>query len=180
MGDHPEESTADRSHSPPPNESSTEPQSTDPASTETSAADRRPDSDDVGDAPADASARHDAAAEDPPAADAANAEDDPDAAFESRGSGMRGRDVAVPMRVYKTVTVFSTLIAVVCVVGGFVVLDSATDRAQLPLSEVDPVLAIAGIATILFGAAVYAFGTRFRAAGMGRSKNDDDESADNG
>lgn len=112
-----------------------------------------------------------------------NADEDAPASdpeYPSSGTGMRGREVAVPMRVYKTVTVFSTMIAVVCVVGGFVILDRATRRAQLPLSEIDPVLALVGMGTILFGAGTYAYGTRFRATGMGRSKNDDDESADNG
>ena len=41
-------------------------------------------------------------------------------------SGGRGRDVEVPLPVYKVVTVFSTLIAVVLVVGGFLALDAAT------------------------------------------------------
>jgi hypothetical protein len=54
------------------------------------------------------------------------------------------RSVVVPDRVYKSVTVFSTLFAVVTVVGGFIVLDAATKRASVALSEVDPLLALLG------------------------------------
>ena len=92
----------------------------------------------------------------------------------------RSRDVVVPTRVYKTVTVFSTLFAVVAVVGGFLLIDHATQRATLPTSEIDPVVAIAGIGLIVVGAATYAFSTRFRTEGMGKSKDDADELSDNG
>jgi hypothetical protein len=90
------------------------------------------------------------------------------------------RSVVVPNRVYKAVTVFSTLFAVVAVVGGFIVLDAATKRASVALSEADPILALAGIGLIVAGAATYAFSTRFRAAGMGNAKDDTDVSSDNG
>ncbi|MBV0923261.1 hypothetical protein KTS45_03530 [Halomicroarcula limicola] len=90
------------------------------------------------------------------------------------------RDVVVPLRVYKTVTVFSTLIAVACVVGGFVLVDVATDRASAPASEIDVPVAIGGIGLILAGTVVYAFSTRFRTAEMGKSKDDADEPSDNG
>jgi hypothetical protein len=90
------------------------------------------------------------------------------------------RDVVVPVRVYKTVTVFSTLLAAASVVGGFVLIDWATNQAELPASEVDPVGALAGIGLILFGAAVYAFATRFRTEEMGKSKDDADEASGNG
>ncbi|MBX0293870.1 DUF7315 family membrane protein [Haloarcula nitratireducens] len=95
------------------------------------------------------------------------------------GGGDR-RDVVVPLRVYKTVTVFSTLIAVACVVGGFVLVDVATDRASAPASEIDVPVAIGGIGLILAGTVVYAFSTRFRTAEMGKSKDDADEPSDNG
>ncbi|AQL44570.1 hypothetical protein BV210_14385 [Halorientalis sp. IM1011] len=84
------------------------------------------------------------------------------------------------MRVYKAITVFTTLFAIVTVVGGFVVLDSATNRATASLSEIQPLAALAGIGLILAGAAAYAFSTRFRAEGMGKSKDDTDEQSDNG
>jgi hypothetical protein len=91
-----------------------------------------------------------------------------------------GRDVVVPMRVYKAVTVFTTLFAVATVVGGFVLVDAATDRARADIDEIQPVLALVGIALILLGAGAYAFSTRFRAAGMGKSKDDTGEDEDNG
>jgi len=84
------------------------------------------------------------------------------------------------MRVYKAVTVFTTLFAVVTVVVGFALLDLATDRARAPISEIEPVLALVGIVLIVGGAAAYAFSTRFRAEGMGKPKDDTDEGSDNG
>lgn len=95
---------------------------------------------------------------------------------ESGGS----RDVLVPLRVYKTVTVFATLFAVVLVLAGFVILDLATDRASAPLAEVNPLFVILGLVAIAGGAAVYAFSTRFRAAGMGKPNNDADEDSPDG
>jgi hypothetical protein len=92
------------------------------------------------------------------------------------------RSVVVPTRVYKAVTVFSTLFAVVTVVGGFIVLDVATKRASVALSEVDPLAALAGVALIATGAVTYAFSTRFQAAGMGNgnAKDDTDERSHDG
>lgn len=107
----------------------------------------------------------------------------------------RGRDVVVPMRLYKTVTVFSTLIAVVCVVFGFMLLDAATlnvsflgnivtgGLALVGVTVADGVLstlfAAFGLGIIGLGAGVYVVGTRFRAAGMGKSQEDSDEDSDN-
>lgn len=88
--------------------------------------------------------------------------------------------VVVPMRVYKAVTVFSTLFAVIGVVGGFVLLDLATDRAQADLAEIDPLVALGGVALIVASAATYAFSTRFQAAGMGNAKEGEDEGSNNG
>ncbi|SFR41103.1 hypothetical protein SAMN04487947_1095 [Halogeometricum rufum] len=104
------------------------------------------------------------------------------------------RDVVVPMRLYKTVTVFSTLIAVVSVVFGFMLLDAATLNVSflgsivtgglsvLGVSVADGVvstaLAIVGLAVIGFGAGVYTLGTRFRARGMGKSQEDSDEDSE--
>jgi hypothetical protein len=89
-------------------------------------------------------------------------------------------DVIVPLRVYKAVTVFSTLFAVVFVLAGFVMLDDATNRATAPLAEIDPILASLGLLSLVGGAAVYAFSTRFRTEEMGKSKDDSDEDSDNG
>lgn len=85
------------------------------------------------------------------------------------------RTVAVPMRVYKIVTVFSTLIAVVGVVGGFVLLDMATNRAQAELAGIDPLVALLGVGLIVISAVVYAFSTRFQATEMGNDKDNGDE-----
>ena len=121
-------------------------------------------------------------------ATAADGGADSAAADTDRGS----RDVVVPMPLYKTVTVFSTLLAVVGVVGGFVLLDAAVMsggvvrvavNALLSVGGVrvspsvwaslQPVFAVGGLVAIALGAAVYVLGSRFRAEGMGR----DDESA---
>lgn len=83
-------------------------------------------------------------------------------------------DVVVPLGVYKIVTVFSTLIAGAAVVVGFAVLDTATQRAQAPVDEIDVPLALLGIAVIIAGSAVYVFSTRFRTAGMGMGNAKDD------
>lgn len=83
-------------------------------------------------------------------------------------------DVVVPTRMYKAVTVFSTVIAVVLVVAGFLVLDAATRSAQAPAEEVNVVLAVVGVAVIAFGGGVYAFSTRFRTAEMGNPKDEAD------
>ena len=101
------------------------------------------------------------------------------------------REVELPLRLYKTVTVFSTLIAVVCVVLGFLLLDAATLGGSLLRRAVASVLsalgvapadgtlsalfAVAGLLTIGFGAAVYVLGTRFRAPGMTGERDADEE-----
>jgi hypothetical protein len=92
-----------------------------------------------------------------------------DAEVDPEGAG--GRDVVVPLALYKRITVFSTLFAVVAVLVGFILLDTATGRASRDLSEVNVVLAVAGLLSIAAGAAVYAFSTRFRTAGMGNPKD---------
>ena len=92
----------------------------------------------------------------------------------------RAREVEVPLRLYKAVTVFSTMFAVAFVVGGFIVLDTATQRARLSLEEMNLPLALLGVAMIAAGAVVYAFATRFRAEGMGKPKDQPDEPSNNG
>nr|WP_254824763.1 hypothetical protein [Haloglomus halophilum] len=79
--------------------------------------------------------------------------------------------MVVPLALYKRITVFSTLFAVVAVLAGFILLDTATGRASRDLNEVNVVLAVAGLLSIAAGAAVYAFSTRFRTAGMGNPKD---------
>ncbi|MFB6169102.1 MAG: hypothetical protein ABEJ43_09685 [Haloferacaceae archaeon] len=105
-----------------------------------------------------------------------------------------GRDVVVPLRLYKTVVVFSTLIAVVSVVLGFTLLDAATLQVSVVralvvglLSTVGVVpgegalsaaLAALGLGVIAFGAGVYTVGTRFRTAGMGNAEADADDTGE--
>jgi len=118
-----------------------------------------------------------------PVADSASDEEsvvEPTADSEGEQTDARGRDVVVPDAVYKRVTVFSTLFAVAAVVGGFLLLDVATDRATAELSEVQPLVALAGLGLIVVGAVTYAFSTRFRADGMGNAKDETDERSDNG
>jgi len=95
-------------------------------------------------------------------------------------SGVRGREVVVPLRLYKTVTVFTTLFAIAGFVGGFMLLDRATSRASVPIEEIDPLLAILGIGLIVAGSAVWIYGTRFRAPGMGKPKDEADEGESDG
>ena len=99
---------------------------------------------------------------------------------EDRRGGVRGREVVVPLRLYKTVTVFTTLIAIAGFVGGFMLLDAATNTASAPIDEVNPALAVAGLLLIAAGSAVWIYGTRFRAAGMGKPKDESGEGNDNG
>lgn len=97
-----------------------------------------------------------------------------DANADSGGTvvGPDRREVGVPLRVYKAVTVVSTLVTLAAVVAGFVLLDVATDRGRAPPSEVDLPLALAGLAAIALGAVLYAFGTRFRAEDRTGNVND--------
>lgn len=100
---------------------------------------------------------------------------------ETRAASTPGsRDVVVPLRLYKTITVFSTLLAVATILAGFVVLDRATRRASLAPEDVNLLLALAGLGLLAFGTVVYAFSTRFRTEGMGKPKDDTDEEFDNG
>jgi hypothetical protein len=134
---------------------------------------------DTADGDADAEAPSEGADGDTPAAETDTATVS-DPTPDSDASGIGARSVTVPTRVYKSVTVFSTLFAVLCVVGGFVVLDVATNRASVSLANADPVLALAGIGLIVLGTVSYAFSTRFQAEEMGNAKDDDDEPSNNG
>ena len=127
----------------------------------------------------------------------ASAAEGSDAAATGSGNreGGRGRDVVVPMPLYKVVTVFSTLIAVVSVVFGFMLLDAATLNVSFLGNFVRSVLALVGLqiadgilstlfaaiglAIIAFGAGVYIIGTRFRARGMGKYQEDSGEDSNN-
>ncbi|WP_443673228.1 DUF7315 family membrane protein [Halobellus rubicundus] len=136
-----------------------------------------------------------AAAETESGADAGSTEPSGADAEGATGTGVRGRDVVVPMPLYKVVTVFSTLIAVVSVVFGFMLLDAATLNVSFLGNAIRGLLAFVGLAvadgilsTVLaalglgiigFGAGVYVLGTRFRARGMGKSQEDSGEASNN-
>ncbi len=105
--------------------------------------------------------------------------------------GPDGREIVVPLRLYKTVTVFTTLVAVVTYFIGFTLVDAATLQVSfirttivflLESSGIDvaedvltAVLAVAGVSSILLGTALYVLGTRFRAQGMGKAQEDSGE-----
>jgi hypothetical protein len=106
------------------------------------------------------------------------------------------RDVVVPTRVFKLVTVVTTLLAVPAVVLGFMFLDAATLQTSvaratvllavswlgIPVDEsvLSVVFGLLGVALIVAGAGVYIVGSRFRAAGMGNAEEDTDEQSNNG
>ncbi len=111
---------------------------------------------------------------------------------DAQGGDGGSRDVVVPMPLYKTVTVFSTLLAVLGVVGGFVLLDAAVMAGGIVRFVVNavlsvfslqvdpavwgrlqPVFAVLGLAAIALGAVVYVVGSRFRAEGMGEDGPDE-------
>ena len=113
------------------------------------------------------------------------------------GTDDRGRrEVIVPLRLYKTVTVFSTLLAVIAIVLGFLLLDAATLQVgvfrrlaaglfalvgvDVAAGTLDALLAGAGLVVMALGAGVYVLGTRFRAPDMGKSQEDSPEETDNG
>jgi hypothetical protein len=107
------------------------------------------------------------------------------------GDSTGRRDIVVPMRLYKTVTVFSTLIATVCILAGFILLDAATlqvsvlravllsvlARVGLTVGQelFSVVLGIGGLSLMAVGTGVFVLASRFRAPGMGNPQEDSDE-----
>ena len=101
------------------------------------------------------------------------------------------RDVVVPIRLYKTITVFSTLIATACILGGFILIDAATLQVSVlrrlllgGLATVglsvdqelfSAILAIGGLSLMAAGTGVFVLSSRFRAPGMGNAQEDSDE-----
>ena len=101
------------------------------------------------------------------------------------------RDIVVPIRLYKTITVFSTLIATACILGGFILIDAATLQVsvlrRLLLAGLEgiglsvdqelfsAVLAIGGLSLMAAGTGVFILSSRFRAPGMGNAQEDSDE-----
>ncbi|MFB6235713.1 MAG: hypothetical protein ABEH81_15855 [Halopenitus sp.] len=145
----------------------------------------------------DDSSEHDDAPSD---SDASTTTDDASTATAVEPEGPRegpgGREVVVPLRLYKTITVFSTLIAVVGFILGFILIDAATLQVSLLRSVIVAILstvglvpsqdvltallALGGLSLIAGSAVVYVVGTRFRAQGMGKSQEDSPEGSDNG
>lgn len=101
------------------------------------------------------------------------------------------RDVVVPLRLYKTITVFSTLIAAGSILTGFILLDAATLQVSVlrslivlaietvgltPNQELlGGLLGVAGLSLMAFGSAVFILSSRFRAPEMGNAQEDADE-----
>jgi hypothetical protein len=123
---------------------------------------------------------------------AADEQEDPRSEPMGPRVGPDGREIVVPFRLYKAVTVFSTLAAVVAFVIGFTLVDAATLQISFVWTAIVTLLnsgglypsddalvaalAITGIAFIVGGTAVYVLGTRFRGQGMGKSQDDSGES----
>ncbi|QCC49758.1 DUF7315 family membrane protein [Halapricum salinum] len=90
--------------------------------------------------------------------------------------------IVVPMRMYKGITVFSTLVATVLVVLGFVSFDAATRTdhlfrttlrwvfeavgVTLSVDVLNVLFGLLGVGLIVLGAGSYILGTRFKTEGM--------------
>jgi len=110
---------------------------------------------------------------------------------ESPESSTGRRDIVVPIRLYKTITVFSTLIATACILGGFILIDAATLQVsvlrRLLLAGLEgislsvnqelfsAILAIGGLSLMAAGTGVFVLSSRFRAPGMGNAQEDSAE-----
>ena len=106
------------------------------------------------------------------------------------------RDVVVPLRLYKTITVFSTLIAAASILAGFILLDAATLELSVLRSLIvvaiesvgitpnqdllGGLLGVAGLVLMALGSGVFVLSSRFRAPGMGNAQEDADEESTNG
>ena len=116
------------------------------------------------------------------------------AATDSEGGGRR--DVVVPLRLYKTITVFSTMIAAASILAGFILLDAATLELSVLRSLIvvgiesvgitpnqdllGGLLGVAGLGLMALGSGVFVLSSRFRAPGMGNAQEDADEESTNG
>jgi len=116
------------------------------------------------------------------------------AATDSEGGGRR--DVVVPLRLYKTITVFSTMIAAASILAGFILLDAATLELSVLRSLIvvgiesvgitpnqdllGGLLGVAGLGLMALGSGVFVLSSRFRAPGMGNAQEDADEKSNNG
>lgn len=96
---------------------------------------------------------------------------------DERGSDGR-RQVAVPMSIYKVVTVLTTFLAVVGIVVGFILIDRGTDRARAAPDDVDLLVTGFGVGLIVLAAAMYAFSTRFTPPERANDKGTSTEAGD--
>ncbi|WP_435095840.1 DUF7315 family membrane protein [Halorubrum sp. N11] len=128
---------------------------------------------------------------DPVAKDTEDTETDPRDEPTGPQIGPDGREIVVPFRLYKAVTVFSTLAAVLAYLIGFTLIDAATLQISFVRTAIVylinsaglyptddllvAVLAITGIGFLVAGTAVYVLGTRFRGQGMGKPQGDSSE-----
>jgi hypothetical protein len=110
-----------------------------------------------------------------------------DSGSEATSPRGRGREVVVPMALYKRVTVFGTLVAILTVLFGFVALDAALysrsivrvnvlwalEQAGLSVSPevLSGGFAVLGLSLVVLGAWSYVLSTRFRTDGMGTDDN---------
>lgn len=101
--------------------------------------------------------------------------------------------IVVPLRMYKGITVFSTLVATALVVFGFFLFDAATQPGNPirrlvvgtfellgwvpPTGVVDVAFGLLGVAVILLGAGSYILGSRFKTAEMVGGESDDGETS---
>jgi len=101
--------------------------------------------------------------------------------------GGGSREVIVPMALYKRVTVFGTLVAILTVLFGFMALDAALYSRSLvrvnvlwvleqmgvspPLGVLSAGFAVLGLGLIALGAWTYVLSTRFRTEGMGQARD---------
>ena len=110
-----------------------------------------------------------------------------DAVSEGTSASGRGREVVVPMALYKRVTVFGTLVAILTVLFGFMALDAALysrsivrvnvlwllEQVGLPTAPgvVSAAFAVIGLGLVVLGAWAYVLSTRFRTEEMGTARD---------
>ncbi|MFQ3294100.1 MAG: putative membrane protein [Halobacteriales archaeon] len=125
-----------------------------------------------------------------------NYETDDTEAQGTNESSRGGREVVVPMALYKRVTVFGTLLAIVTVLFGFMALDAAMYSRSLvrvnvmwilervglgtPTGVLSAGFAVIGLTLVVLGAWIYVLSTRFRTEGMGQVRDDPAAEVDDG
>lgn len=90
------------------------------------------------------------------------------------------RHVAVPMPIFKAVTVFTTLFAVFGIIVGFALIDRGTNRARAAPEEINVALTLLGIGFIIAAALLYVFSTRFTPAERANDKGESSQRHNDG